>query len=63
MKPRRSLGRCALGQASVEYVLVCVALALALGIGLWNDDSVLRQLLLALRTAYHRYAFALSLPT
>lgn len=63
MKAHRCPGRHGLGQASVEYVVVCLALALALGIGMWNDDSVLRQLLLALRIAYHRYAFALSLPT
>lgn len=63
MRPSSGRRRHALGQSSVEYAVVCLALALALGIGMWNDDSVLRQLLLALRTAYHRYAFALSLPT
>ena len=33
------------------------------GIGLWNDQSVLWQLLDALRVAYQRFAYALSLPT
>ena len=56
---RRFLG----GQASMEYVVVCLALALALGIGMSNDQSVLWQLLDALRVAYQRYAYALSLPT
>ncbi len=59
MKPR-ALPR---GQASTEYVVVCLALALALGIGLSNDQSVLWQLLDALRVAYQRFAYALSLPT
>ncbi|RFP78358.1 hypothetical protein DY262_13735 [Hydrogenophaga borbori] len=56
-------GGAARGQASLEYVVVCLALALALGIGLWNDQSVLWQLLDALRVAYQRFAYALSLPT
>lgn len=63
MNGHRFVWRHCLGQSSVEYLVVCLALALALGIGMWNDNSVLRQLLLALRTAYQRYAFALSLPT
>ncbi len=50
------------GQAIFEYVIVCLALALALGIGMWNDDSVLKQLLDAFRTAYQKFAYALSLP-
>lgn len=54
--------RC-LGQSSFEYVIVSLALALALGIGMWNDDSVLKQLLEALRIAYQKFAFALSLPS
>lgn len=50
------------GQASMEYVVVCLALALALGIGMSNEQSVLWQLLDALRTAYQRFSYALSLP-
>ncbi|MBL0945328.1 MAG: hypothetical protein IBJ04_13445 [Hydrogenophaga sp.] len=50
------------GQSSLEYVVVCAALALALGIGMGNDASVLVQLLDALRVAYQRFGFALSLP-
>ncbi len=51
------------GQAAVEYTVVCAALALALGIGLVDETSVLRQLIDALRVAYQRFSFALSLPT
>lgn len=50
------------GQSSMEYVVVCTALALTLGIGMWSDDSVLKELLQAFRTAYEKIAFALSLP-
>lgn len=51
------------GQSSMEYVVVCAALAFALGIGMWNDASVLRELLTAFRTAYQKISFSLSLPT
>lgn len=51
------------GQSSMEYVVVCAALAFALGIGMWNDASVLRELLMAFRTAYQKISFSLSLPT
>lgn len=51
------------GQSSVEYTVVCAALVFALGVGLVDDASVLRQLLEALRVAYQRFSFALSLPT
>lgn len=47
----------------MEYVVVCAALAFALGIGMWNDASVLRELLTAFRTAYQKISFSLSLPT
>jgi hypothetical protein len=50
------------GQSSMEYVVVCAALALTLGIGMSNDNSVLRQLLEAFRTGYQRVSFALSIP-
>lgn len=50
------------GQSSVEYVIVCAALALALGIGMQGEDSVLSQLVSAFQTAYRRFSFALSLP-
>ena len=52
----------ALGQTSMEYVVVCAALAFALGIGMWNDASVLRELLAAFRTAYQKISFSLSVP-
>lgn len=50
------------GQSSLEYAVVCAALALALGIGMGSDASVLVRLLEAFRVAYQRFAFALSLP-
>ncbi len=51
------------GQSSVEYLVVCAALAIALGVGMAGDDSVLRQLLDAFATWYRRLSFALSVPT
>lgn len=50
------------GQASMEYVVVCAALAVALGLGM-SDTSVLKELLDAFKTAYEKIAFAMSLPT
>lgn len=50
------------GQSSMEYVIVCMALALALGIGMTDNNSVLLQLINAFRLAYTRIAFAYSLP-
>lgn len=51
------------GQSTTEYVIVCGALALILGIGMVNDNSVLKQLIAALQQAYKRFSFAMSLPT
>jgi hypothetical protein len=50
------------GQSSMEYVVVCAAIALTLGIGMSSDDSMLRQLLEAFRTGYERMSFSLSIP-
>ncbi|HMN91730.1 MAG TPA: hypothetical protein PKC60_00740 [Hydrogenophaga sp.] len=50
------------GQSSMEYLIVCAALALALGIGMSDNNSVLQQLIEAFRLAYARIAFAYSLP-
>lgn len=50
------------GQSSMEYLVVCGALALALGIGMTNDQSVLWQLLDAFRAAFHNFSYSLSLP-
>ncbi|MCU0955868.1 MAG: hypothetical protein MUF55_00685 [Hydrogenophaga sp.] len=50
------------GQSSMEYVVVCAALAVALGIGMSDNTSVLQQLIDAFRLAYTRIAFAFSLP-
>lgn len=58
-----STARAQKGQTSMEYVVVCAALAFALGVGMWNDTSVLRELLEAFRTAYQKISFALSVPT
>ena len=50
------------GQSLMEYVIVCGALAFALGIGMWDDQSVLRGLLASFGVAYQKISFALSLP-
>ncbi|HJV73498.1 MAG TPA: hypothetical protein VJ654_04700 [Noviherbaspirillum sp.] len=50
------------GQSSIEYTIVCAALALALGVGIIDDTSVLHQLIDAFQTAYQRFSYALSLP-
>lgn len=50
------------GQSSMEFVIVCAALALALGIGMRGDTSVLKQLLDAFTTAYQDFSYAISLP-
>jgi hypothetical protein len=50
------------GQSSMEYVVVCVALALTMGIGMTDDTSVLRQLLEGFRAGYERLSYSLSLP-
>lgn len=50
------------GQSSMEYLVVCGALALALGIGMSNDQSALWQLLDAFRTAYQNFSYSISLP-
>lgn len=51
------------GQAMIEYVVVCAALALALGVGMTDDDSALWQMIQNFRLGYERFSFALSLPT
>jgi hypothetical protein len=50
------------GQSSMEYVVVCAALALALGVGMTNQDSVLWHLVKAFGTAFSKFSYALSLP-
>jgi Flp pilus assembly pilin Flp len=48
------------GQSSVEYAVVCAAIALTLGIGMVDADSVLWQLVDALRSAYQKFTYAIS---
>lgn len=50
------------GQSSMEYVVVCAALAFALGVGMSGNQSVLLQLVQAFTTAYHNFSYAISLP-
>ncbi|SDX79968.1 hypothetical protein SAMN04515617_1078 [Collimonas sp. OK242] len=50
------------GQASLEYAIVCAALAFALGVGMIDSNSVLWQLIDAFKVAYHKYSYSLSLP-
>jgi Flp pilus assembly pilin Flp len=49
------------GQSSVEYAVICAAIALTLGIGMADDDSVLWQLVDAFRTGYQNYTYAISI--
>ena len=44
------------GQSSMEYMVVCAALALVLGIGMADDSSVLKQLVDAFKVAYHKFS-------
>jgi len=50
------------GQASMEYIVVCGALALAVGLGMSAPDSVLLQLVQAFGTAFRKFSYAISLP-
>ena len=59
---KRISNECSRGQASMEYVVVCAALAIALGIAMANQDSALWQLADAFRTAFRKFSYALSLP-
>ena len=52
-----------LGQSSMEFVVVCAALAIALGVGMSGPTSVLQQLLDAFKTAYQNFSYAISLPS
>lgn len=51
------------GQSSVEYVVVCAALAFALGVGMTDHNSVLWELIDAFNTAYQKFSYSMSLPT
>lgn len=51
------------GQSSVEYVVVCTALALILGVGMLDDSSILWQLIDAFQKNYQKFSYSLSLPT
>jgi hypothetical protein len=56
----RKASRCG-GQSSMEYAIVCAAIALTLGIGMADSDSVLWQLVDAMRTSYQKFTYAVSL--
>lgn len=51
------------GQSSVEYLVVCAALAFSLGVGMVDQNSVLWQLIEAFKTAYQKISYSMSLPT
>lgn len=51
------------GQSSMEYVVVCAALAFALGISLSDNNGVMSELIEAFKTAYQRFSYAISLPS
>lgn len=50
------------GQGAMEYLVVCAALAFALGLAMWDDTSVLKELLEAFRIAYQKISYSLSIP-
>lgn len=62
MTPRIGQRQRQRGQSSVEFAIVCAALAIALGVGMSGETSVLRQLLGAFRSAYQDFSYAISLP-
>ena len=49
------------GQSSVEYAVICAAVALALGIGMADNNSTLWQLVDALRSGYRNFTYAISI--
>ena len=51
------------GQSSIEYVVVCTAVAFALGVGMSDHNSVLWELIEAFKTAYQNISYAISIPT
>ena len=67
MNPCRTNARSSLasqrGQSSMEYAIVCAALALALGIGMVDEGSALYELIDALKLAYQQFSEVMSLPT
>lgn len=48
------------GQSSVEYAVICAAIALTLGAGMADSDSVLWQLVDAFRNGYLNFTYAIS---
>ena len=49
------------GQSSVEYAVICAAVALTLGIGMADESSVLWQLVDAFRNGYQKFTYAISI--
>jgi hypothetical protein len=49
------------GQSSMEYAVVCAAIALTLGLGMADPDSMLWQLLDAFHQAYRKFTYAISI--
>jgi len=49
------------GQSSVEYAVICAAIALTLGIGMVDEDSMLWLLVNAFRTGYQKFTYAISI--
>ena len=49
------------GQSSVEYAVICAAIALTLGVGMADRDSVLWQLVDAFRSGYQQFTYAISI--
>ena len=49
------------GQSSVEYAVICAAIALTLGIGMADSNSTLWQLVDAFRSGYRNFTYAISI--
>ena len=51
------------GQSTIEYTVVCAALAFALFVDLNSSNSALKNILDNFTSAYQKISYALSLPT
>ncbi len=54
--------RLALGQAMVEYLVASAIVIALMAVPISGSDSAIELLLAAIRTAYHRFLSAVSLP-
>lgn len=60
--PRRASQRLASGQAMVEYLVASAIVIALIAVPVQGGSSAIELLLEAIRTAYHRFLAAVSLP-